>query len=97
MVVLSYLLSLFQIGTFDLDRFGVQRENLLNICYTILHGLPFYIYLIQGNHFPSGKKIFNETDVNLTFRRSLIIRCAVSWEALSNANKHLASNSVSFR
>ena len=50
MVVLSYLLSLFQIGTFDLDRFGVQRENLLYVCYTILNELPFYIYLFQGDH-----------------------------------------------
>jgi hypothetical protein len=67
-----------------------------NICYTILDELPFYIYLFQGDHFSSGKEIVNEKDANLTFRRSLIIRCAVSWEALSIKNKHLASNSVNF-
>ncbi len=51
MIVLSYLLSVFQIGTFGLDRFGVLRENLLYICYTILDELPFYIYLVQSDHF----------------------------------------------
>ena len=96
MVVLSYLLSLFQIGTFTLELFGVQRENLLYICYTILNELPFYIYLVQGDHFSSGKPAFNETDVNLCFRKSLIIGYADSWEALLSTKNHSASNSVSF-
>ena len=67
-----------------------------NICYTILDELLFYIYLFQGDHFSSGKTIFNETDVNLGLRRSLIIRCDVSWEDVSNTNKLLLSNSVNF-
>jgi hypothetical protein len=67
-----------------------------NICYKILDELLFYIYLFQGDHFYIGKKAFNEKDVNLAFPMSLIIRCAGSWEALSNTNRQLASNSVSF-
>ena len=96
MVVLSYLLSLFQIGTFTLELFGVQRENLLYICYKILNELPFYIYLFQGNHFSSGKQAFNETGVNRGFQKSLIIGCAGSWEALSSMKNLSATNSVSF-
>jgi hypothetical protein len=54
------------------------------------------IYLFQGDHFSSGKQTLYESGMSVEFRSSLIIRCAVSWEALSSMNKHLASNSVSF-
>jgi hypothetical protein len=90
------LLSLFQIGTFALDFFLGSKGESSNVCYAILDELLFYIYLFPGDHFSNGKQAFNEKGVNLCFPRSLIIRCAGSWEALSITNKHSASNCVSF-
>jgi hypothetical protein len=51
---------------------------------------------LQGDHFFSGKTIFNETGVSLEFQRTLIIRCAVSWEAFSSMKNLSATNSVRF-
>ncbi len=97
MVVLSYLLSLVQIGTFALDFFRGSKGESSKICYKILDELLFYyICLFHGDHFSNGKQTLYESGVSVEFPRSLIIRCAVSWEALSITNKHSASNFVSF-
>jgi hypothetical protein len=55
-----------------------------------------YISISERPFFLSGKQAFNETGMSQGFRMPLVIGCAGSWEALSNTNKQLASNSVSF-
>jgi hypothetical protein len=90
------LLSMLQIGTFALDFFRGSKGESSKICYKILDELLFSIYLFHGDHFSNGKQTLYESGVSVGFPRSLIIRCAVSWEALSSTNKHSAPNSISF-
>jgi hypothetical protein len=68
------------------NDWGSKGES-SNSYYKILDELPFYINLVQGDQFTSGKQAFNETDVNLELQKLLLIRCAVSWEAASSTNK----------
>jgi hypothetical protein len=79
------LLSLFQIGTFAVQFFGVQRENLLLICYKILHVLPFYSLSI-------GEKMFNETGAGGDIQRLLIIRRDLAWDTFASTKYYFIFN-----
>ena len=69
------------------SAFRGSKGDSSNICFKVLIGLLFYYISL----FSSDIMKFNETGAIRNVRRSLIIGCAVSWEALSstNCNRHL--------
>ena len=75
---------------------GSKGESSIYLLHNTQWTPLLYISISERPFFFSGKPTFNETGVNLNFQRLLIIRCAVSWEALSSIKNLSATNSVSF-